>query len=133
MQSVNAQQRECLLALAAGKVPGPGATNTPAGTPRISTCASGIVTAKGEIAKPVRVPKFSLAIGGSYAFEFGGGMSLVPAVNASYRSSQEVQTSNISIYSGSATGVNGTYPSNLNSGTFLTGSFSARRGSSTGD
>ena len=125
VQSVNAQQRECLLALAAGKVPGPGATNTPAGTPRISTCASGIVTAKGEIAKPVRVPKFSLAIGGSYAFEFGGGMSLVPAVNASYRSSQQVQTSNISIYSGSVTGVNGTYPSNLNSGTFLTGSFSA--------
>jgi iron complex outermembrane receptor protein len=121
VQSVNAQQRECLAALAQGKVPGPGVTNTPAGIPRITTCASGIITARGAIATPVRTPKLTLALGGSYEAEIGQ-FKLVPAVNASYRSKQEVQTSNISIYAGQVTGVNGTFPSNLLGGQLLTGS-----------
>lgn len=125
VQSVNAQQRECLLARTAGKVPGPGAPNIPAGAPRISTCASGIVTADGRIASPVRTPKFSLAVGGSYEAQLGGDLTLVPSVNASFRSRQEVQTSNISIYAGSVTGTNGTFPVNLAGGNFITGSRSA--------
>lgn len=123
VQSVNAQQRECIAALAAGKVPGPGAPNTPAGAPRISTCASGIVTADGRIASPVRTPKFSLAVGGSYEVKLGGsGLALVPSVNASWRSKQEVQTSNITLYTGSVSGTNGTFPVNLAGGQFITGS-----------
>jgi iron complex outermembrane receptor protein len=121
VQSVAAQQAECQAALAAGKVPGPGAANIPAGTPRISACASGIVDARGNIATPVRTPKYSLAVGGSFEAPIGS-LSLVPSVNASWRSRQEVQTSNISIYAGSTTGINGTYPANLLGGTFLTGS-----------
>jgi iron complex outermembrane receptor protein len=121
VQSVAAQQAECRAALAQGKVPGPGAPNIPAGTPRISTCASGIVTARGEIATPVRTPKYSLAVGGSYEAPIGS-LTLVPSINASWRSRQEVQTSNISIYGGSTTGTNGTFPANLLGGTFVTGS-----------
>jgi iron complex outermembrane receptor protein len=121
VQSVNAQQRECQAALAAGKVPGPGAPNLPAGSPRISACASGIVTARGQIATPVRTPKYSAALGASYEVPLGT-WSFVPTVNASWRSRQEVQTSNISIYTGTATGTNGTFPTNLLGGQFITGS-----------
>lgn len=122
VQSVNAQQRECLAALALNKVPGPGAPNIPAGSPRISTCASGIITAQGRIAQPVRTPKYSLAVGGTYDMPLRGGLSLAPSVNASWRSRQEVQTSNITLYTGIVTGSNGTFPVNLNSGQFITGS-----------
>jgi iron complex outermembrane receptor protein len=121
VQSVAAQQAECQAALAAGKVPGPGAPNLPAGAPRITTCASGIVTATGQIATPVRTPKYSLAVGGSFEAPVGS-LTLVPSVNASWRSRQEVQTSNISIYTGSVTGTNGTFPANLLGGSFITGS-----------
>jgi iron complex outermembrane receptor protein len=123
VQSVDAQQQECQAALQAGKVPGPGAPNIPAGSPRISACASGIVTATGAIATPVRTPRWSLAMGGSYEAALGeSGLSLVPSVNASWRSRQEVQTSNITLYRGPTTGVNGTFPANLIDGEFITGS-----------
>jgi len=123
VQSVDAQQQECLAALQAGKTPGPGAPNLPAGAPRISACASGIVTATGAIATPVRTPRWSLALGGSYEAALGNsGLSLVPSVNASWRSKQEVQTSNISFYTGPSTGVNGTFSTNLIGGEFITGS-----------
>lgn len=121
IQTVAAQLAECRAALAAGKIPrGP---NVPAGAPSINTCAAGIVTADGRIATPVRTPKFTLAIGASYKAEFGNGLSLTPSVNASYRSKQEVGTSNLSYYNAAVTGVNGTFPSNpFGNGAYITGS-----------
>lgn len=116
IQSVAAQQRACQEALAAGLIPsGPGA----------ATCGAGIVNAKGELSKPTRTPKVTLAVGASYEQPIGqNGMTLVPSVNLSYRSSQEVAASNFSIYSGSITGANGSFPSNPFSGEFITGSYS---------
>lgn len=113
IQSVQAQQAACLAAIAAGRIPG--GPNTPA-------CAAGIVTATGALASPVRTPDFTIAMGGSYRFEFGNGMSLVPSVNASWHSDQEVQTSNYTIYGGTSTGTNGTFPANPFGGPILQGS-----------
>ena len=113
IQSVNAQQALCQTQLAAGRIPG--GTN-------IAACAAGIVTARGTIATPVRTPKFTVAMGGSYKAEFGSGLSLVPSVNASWHDDQEVQTSNYTIYSGAITGTNGTFPANPYGGNFLNGS-----------
>ena len=118
--SVNAQQIECRAALALGQIPG--GPNV-AGGPRVSTCAAGIVTARGEIATPVRTPDISLALGASYVASLGGsGLRLVPSVNASYAGNAEVQTNNFSIFSGSVTGSNGTFANNPTSGTFIAGS-----------
>ncbi|TRW18029.1 TonB-dependent receptor [Glacieibacterium frigidum] len=121
IQSVAAQQAACQAALAAGKIAG--GANVPATLPSIAACASGIITPNGSIATPVRTPKFSLAIGGSYEIPLGS-LSLVPSVNGSFRSKQEVQTSNYTIYSGSVTGTNGTFPANPTAGQALQGSFS---------
>ncbi len=115
VQSVAAQQAACRAQLAAGRV-GSGA-NTPA-------CANGIVTAQGNIATPVRTPDFTLAIGGSYTAQLGGGLTLVPSVNANYHTKQEVATSNLTIYTGAITGTNGTFPANPNGGAIITGSAS---------
>jgi iron complex outermembrane receptor protein len=52
----------------------------------------------------------------------GSGMSLVPSLNASYRSKQEVGTANLTIYTGSITGTNGTFPANPFDGDIITGS-----------
>lgn len=114
IQSIPAQAEACRAALAAGRVPtGP---NTPA-------CAAGIITPTGEIATPVRTPRWSLATGASYRAELGGsGWALVPSVNATYRSRQEVQTSNLTIFTGSITGTNGTFPANPFAGEIITGS-----------
>ncbi len=121
IQSVEAQQAACKAALAAGKIPtGP---NTPATQPSITACAAGIVTASGNISTPVRTPTWSLATGISYEAEVGGGYTLVPSVNASFRSKQEVAIANLSFYNAPVTGVNGTFPSNPNgNGAFITGS-----------
>lgn len=116
IQSVYAQQQACLALIAAGNVPG-GAGTTGA-------CGAGIVTPTGQIADPARTPKWTLAFGASYDLPLGSsGMSLVPSVNASYRSSQETNAANYTIYAGSSTGTNGTYPANPYSGDILTGSF----------
>ena len=116
IQSVNAQQKACLALLAAGNVPG-GAGTT-------ASCGAGIVTPTGQIADPTRTPKWTLAFGGNYELPLGSnGMSLTPSVNASYRASQETNAANYTIYSGSVTGTNGTYPANPYSGDILTGSF----------
>ncbi|WOK37943.1 TonB-dependent receptor [Sphingomonas sp. C3-2] len=115
VQSVYAQQQACLAALAAGNVPGVGT----------SPCGAGIVAADGSIAKPTRTPKWTIAFGGNYEAELGSsGMTLVPSINASYRSSQETSASNLTIYSGSITGANGTFPGNPYEGTILAGSYS---------
>ena len=122
VQSVNAQQLECRAAIAAGFVPGgPNATGNP--PPRISACGAGIVAPDGSISEPVRTPTWSLALGGSYEIPVGE-LSLIPSVNASYASKAEVGTSNVTIRSGATTGVNGSFPANLLSGEFITGSLS---------
>jgi len=120
IQSVSAQLAACQAALAAGKIPtGP---NVPATQPSITACAAGIVTAKGTIATPVRTPDWTLAIGGSYAAPIGA-LTLVPSVNASYRSKQEVAIANLSFYNQPVTGANGTFAANPNgNGAFITGS-----------
>ena len=124
IRSVEGQLADCRAALAAGKVAtGP---NTPATQPSITACAAGIVTANGQIATPVRTPKISLAVGGSYEAKFGS-MSLVPAVNASYHSKQEVAIANLSIYNAPVSGTNqpasGPFPANpYGNGAFITGS-----------
>ena len=125
IQSVTAQQASCLAAIAAGKVPG--GPNIPATQPSITACAAGIVTAAGTISTPVRTPRWSLALGGSYAAQLGGGWTLVPSVNGTYRSKQEVAIANLSIYDAPATGVNqpatGPFPGNpFGNGDFITGS-----------
>lgn len=116
IQSVAAQQRLCLQQLATGAIPG---------GPGTAACAAGIVTADGSIATPVRTPKWSLALGGSYELGLGGkGMTLVPSINASYRSRSEVGTGNFSLYTGAITGSNGTFPVNPFDGDFILGSMS---------
>ena len=122
IQSVAGQLAACQAALAAGKIAG--GPNVPATQPSIAACAAGIVTAQGTLATPVRTPDFTLALGGSYRAQLGGGLSLVPSVAASYHSKQEVATANLTIYSGGVTGANGTFNYNPNGGTPLIGSFS---------
>lgn len=112
-QSVAAQLRACRAALASGAIPG---------GPGTSTCGAGIVTYGGELARPVRTPDWTLALGGRYEAQLGGGMTLVPSLNAVYHSRQEVGTSNNSIYTGAITGTNGTFPANPYSGDFIGGS-----------
>ena len=114
IQSIPAQQAACLAALAAGRIPG---------GPNTAACAAGIVTANGTISTPVRTPRWSLAMGASYDMPLGGsGWRLVPSVNASYRSHQEVATSNFTIFTGAITGTNGTFPANPFGGEIITGS-----------
>jgi iron complex outermembrane recepter protein len=117
IQSVAAQAAACRAALAAGNIAGGAGT---------TACAAGIVDPRGAIATPVRTPNWTIALGGSYKAQLGGGLSLTPSVNASYRSRQEVGTSNLTIYNGSVTGTNGTFPANLTGiGALITGSNSA--------
>lgn len=113
IQSVEAQAAACRAAIAAGRVPG---------GPNTAACAAGIVNPSGEISTPVRTPDWSLALGASYRAEFAGGWSATPSFTASYRSDQEVGTSNYTIYTGSITGTNGTFPANPFDGDIITGS-----------
>jgi iron complex outermembrane recepter protein len=114
IQSVAAQAAACRAAVAAGNIPG---------GPGTAACAAGIVAPDGSISTPVRTPKWSLALGGSYRAEFANGWALTPSLNASYRSRQEVGTSNFSFYNQPVTGTNGTFPSNpFGNGDFITGS-----------
>ncbi len=120
--SVVAQQAACRQALAAGKIPG--GANVPATQPSIANCAAGIVDAQGNIATPVRTPKWIVALGGSYKAPLGGGFHLTPSVSANYRTKQQVATANFSVYTGAITGANGTFPFNPNAGDLVIGSFS---------
>lgn len=124
VQSVAAQQATCRAQLALGQIPGTPSTS-PAGTPanNAPACGAGIITAQGNIATPVRTPDFTLALGGSYDAPIGR-LSLTPSVNASYHTDQEVSTANLSVYTGSITGPNGTFAFNPNAGSLVIGSFS---------
>jgi iron complex outermembrane receptor protein len=119
VQSVGEQQRRCLVQLASGLVPGGDAT----------ACAQGIVAADGSLATPVRTPKFTLAIGGSYEADLGKGLTLVPSLNASWRDKSEVGTSNVTFYDDPVTSTGGTtYANNLlGKGPRIAGSLSKAR------
>jgi iron complex outermembrane receptor protein len=122
VESVLSQQARCQTQLAAGLIPGGGATQATA-------CGVGIVSADGTISEPVRTPDFTLAIGGSYVAEMGGGLTLTPAVNASWRDDSEVGTSGFSIYDAPVTSSTGTvFAGNpFGNGNLVTGSFSEAR------
>jgi iron complex outermembrane recepter protein len=116
VRSVAAQQALCLAELASGRV---------SGGPNTANCGAGIITPTGQIADPVRTPKWTLAVGGSYRLPLSDDWSVTPSVNASYAASTETGTNNLSIFAGSVTGTNGTFPANLTGqGPFVTGSFS---------
>jgi iron complex outermembrane receptor protein len=117
VRSVAAQQAVCLAELAAGRV---------SGGPNTTSCGAGIVTPTGGIAEPVRTPDWTLAIGGSYRMDVeDSGWAVTPSINASYSTSMETGTNNLSIFRGQVTGTNGTFPGNLTGqGPFVTGSFS---------
>ncbi|MBT0667104.1 TonB-dependent receptor [Novosphingobium profundi] len=78
VMSVAAQQASCLAGTAAN-------------------CGKGIVAPDGSIATPVRTPDWTLAMGANYEIPLGN-LSLVPSVDATWRSAMEVQTSNVTIY-----------------------------------
>jgi iron complex outermembrane receptor protein len=79
-----AQQAECLTLRATGQVFG-------------TRCAAGIVTAQGGIADPVRVPKITLAVGGSYDIHFGN-VVVTPALNVVHQGETHTAASNLTFY-----------------------------------
>ena len=133
VQSVAAQQTQCLAQLAAGLLPN-GATGgtDPRTADTALSCGVGIVTPDGSIAEPVRTPDFTIAFGGSYDVD-AGDVIFRPFANANWRSNSEVGTSAVSLFDGDTVGaVTGTdYPANTlgigNRIDPLTGSFSPSR------
>lgn len=119
VQSVAAQLAQCRSQLAAGLIPGGDAT----------ACGIGIVGTDGELAGPVRTPAVTLAVGSNYRFDLGsGGLSLMPAINASYRSKSQTDTGGLTIRSGPIESSSGTvYQANPYSGEYITGSLSPAR------
>ncbi|WP_241255197.1 TonB-dependent receptor [Altererythrobacter sp. BO-6] len=115
VQSVAAQQAACLAELAAGRIPGgPTGATDPRRFDTAPNCGTGIVTPDGSIAEPVRTPDWTIALGGSYEAEMGD-FSLIPAINANWRSDSEVGTSQVTLYDGDVTGpvTNIVYPANI--------------------
>jgi len=106
VQSVAAQQTDCLAQLAQGLIPNSsGADNAPA-------CGVGIVTPNGEIATPVRTPEFTISFGGSYDID-AGDLTFRPFANANWRSESEVGTSSVTLFDQPVTGPTGTvFPAN---------------------
>ena len=118
VKAVRQQQLDCRAELAAGQVPLAPAT---LGVASAGDCAVGIVDANGNIATPVRTPDLSIGFGGSYDFAIPvAGIILTPSVNALHRSSQQTDSANASIYTGSSGG--GVYPANPFGGDFISGS-----------
>ncbi len=117
IRSVAAQQALCLAELAAGRV---------SGGPGTSNCGAGIIGPRGQLATPVRTPMWTIAMGANYRMPLGeSGWSLTPSVNASFASKSEVGTSNVSVFQGTVTGTNGTFPGNFTgTGPYVGGSFS---------
>jgi iron complex outermembrane receptor protein len=122
-QSVAGQQAACLQQLAAGRV-ALGATAEVA-----AACGVGIVAPDGTIAQPVRSPAWTMAIGTTYEIKATDKISLIPSVNANWRSSSEVGTSQVSFFNqGFTSAGNVTYPANTAyRGDFIRGSFSKAR------
>ena len=123
VQSVAAQLATCATQLAAKKTPvGSGADNATA-------CGVGIVTVDGKLAKAVRSPPWTVALGFSYEMPLSGGLTLQPAANANWRAKSETGTSNVSLYSQGFTSAGGvTYAANpFGNGALLNGSLSPAR------
>jgi iron complex outermembrane receptor protein len=125
IQSVAAQQADCLGQLAAGLLP------NATGTDNAPACGVGIVSPDGSISTPVRTPDWTVSVGGSYNLDLGD-FTLTPAVNANWRSDSEVGTSELTLFDGDVVGNSGTvYPTNtLGIGDPIdpaTGSFSPAR------
>jgi iron complex outermembrane receptor protein len=120
VQSVRAQQAQCLSQLRAGQIP-----LGPNGPLNATACAAGVITANGEIATPVRTPDWSLSFGGSYDIPVSG-VIITPSVNAQFMSALETGTANATIYTGSSTATASTpatvFPANPFGGEFITGS-----------
>ena len=101
IQSVAAQQADCLSQRAVGLLPNAtGADNAPA-------CGVGIVSPDGSISTPVRTPDWTVAIGGSYKINMGD-FTLTPSINANWRSESEVGTSQVTLFDQPVTGPSGT-------------------------
>ncbi|MHA7819819.1 MAG: TonB-dependent receptor [Erythrobacter sp.] len=133
VQSVAAQQANCLTQLAAGLLPnGPSGATDPRSADLAPSCGVGIVAPDGSIAEPVRTPDWTVAMGVSYEADLGG-FTLTPSINANWRSDSEVGTSEVTLFDGDTVGaVTGTtYPTNtLGIGNPIvpaTGSFSESR------
>jgi iron complex outermembrane recepter protein len=77
--AIIAQQAACKASIAAG------ATARP-------QCQQGIVDRDGNIADPVRVPKQSINLGGTYSFGLPAGMKLMTSAHAAYASRTSVGT-----------------------------------------
>ena len=77
----------------------------------------------------MRTPAWTVSVGATYEAKLGGGLALVPSVNANWRSSSEVGTSSVSFFRQGFTSAGGvTYPSNTGyQGDFILGSFSQAR------
>lgn len=117
--TIRAQQAACAAELAAGLIAGAD------GTDNAPSCGTGIVTAAGDIADPVRAPKWTLSAGASWDIWLPpvSGSIVTPSVEVNYRSAMETGSANSSLYTGSVTGVSDTvYPANPYGGGFITGS-----------
>ena len=119
LKSVRQQQLDCSAQLAARRVP-----LAPTGLGNAPDCAVGIVDANGNIARPVRTPKLSLAAGASYDYAIPpAGIVLQPSATVMYRSKSEVGTANNSLFTGSvASGSGAVYAANPFGGDFISGS-----------
>jgi iron complex outermembrane recepter protein len=129
--SVPTQLARCRAQLAAGLVPlgrDPDGAAGPLPSNNAPDCGVGIVAPDGNLADPVRSPDWTVALGLSYEAPLGGDLSLIPSLNASWRSKSNTGTSEVSFYDPGFTSAAGvTYGSNTNGGTFITGSFSDAR------
>ena len=123
VESVASQLARCQAQLATGLTAGG------SGADNASACGVGIVAPDGTLAEPVRSPRWTAAMGASYDAPLGGGLSLRPSVNASWRSKSEVSTANLTFYDRAYTSPRGTsYPANpFGDGAAITGSFSPAR------
>ena len=102
VQSVAAQQADCLAQLAAGLLP-----NSPnmftGDADNATSCGVGIVNPDGSIAEPVRTPEFTIALGGSYNYDFGD-YTITPSFNANWRSDSEVGIEGVTLFDQALTG-----------------------------
>lgn len=116
---MRSQQDACRLALAFGSVAG---WDTDPPNP---WCGYGFVTTTGDIAKPMRTPRWTFSAGASWDIWLppASGSIVTPSVNVTYRSSMETDSANYSLYTGSVTSSAGTvYPANPYDGDFIAGS-----------
>jgi iron complex outermembrane receptor protein len=117
--AVRLQQAACAAERTAGLIAGAsGADNAP-------SCGTGIVTAAGDIADPVRAPKWTFSAGAAWDIWLppASGSIVTPSVDVTYRAAMETGAANASLYAGGVTGLSSTvYPANPYEGGFLTGS-----------